>query len=291
MQPLNPRIYSYIIICPFFCGTVCLWFSGLRWAPGWILTFSYDAIVIAQLSTTLWSSIPIAIVSPLCLFQTPQLLISPRLHIWTFSSAVRCTTTARLLSAGGWTSSVVKPTVANQIQWRKGCMEGGIGFYIPWLSTHCLHLVSPRNRPSRPGEAAPPKKHYEPWLKLHRGIHGTAGWSVMVGEATARAKADGGIWAYWLVRGPYHQYASGIWGTELLHALTYHTHTHIYIYIQLDDIWCSLINSKHIFWGSYGDLIAFGLLVSIAQSLMQLRCGSLCLSIPASALGSAWQCP
>ena len=78
MQPLNPRIYSYIIICPFFCGTVCLWFSGLRWAPGWILTFSYDAIVIAQLSTTLWSSIPIAIVSPLCLFQTPQLLISPR---------------------------------------------------------------------------------------------------------------------------------------------------------------------------------------------------------------------
>lgn len=45
----------------------------------------------------------------------------------------------------------------------------------------------------------------------------------MVGEATARAKPDGGIWAYWLVRGPYHQYASGIWGTELLHI----THTHI----------------------------------------------------------------
>ena len=95
-----------------------------------------------------------------------------------------------------------------------------------------------------------------------------------------------------LVRGPYHQYASGIWGTELLHALTYHTHIYIIDpYIQLDDIWCSLINSKHIFGGSYGDLIAFGLLVSIAQSLMQLRCGSLCLSIPASALGSAWQCP
>ena len=131
---------------------------------------------------------------------TPIVNLTP-LHIWTFSSAVRCTTTARLLSAGGWTSSVVKPTVANQIQWRKGCMEGGIvftWFYIPWLSTHCLRLVPPpRNRPSRPGEAAPPKKHYEPWLKLHRGIHGTTGWSVMVGEATARAKPDGGIWAYW----------------------------------------------------------------------------------------------
>ena len=227
---------------------------------------------------------------------TPIVNLTP-LHIWTFSSAVRCTTTARLLSAGGWTSSVVKPTVANQIQWRKGCMEGGIGFtwfYIPWLSTHCLRLVSPPSQQTistwwgcATQEALRALAETPPWDPWYHRVIGD-GW---------RSYGTGKTWRGnlgLLVRGPYHQYASGIWGTELLHALTYHTHTHIYIidpYIQLDDIWCSLINSKHIFWGSYGDLIAFGLLVSIAQSLMQLRCGSLCLSIPASALGSAWQCP
>ena len=204
------------ITCPFFCGTVCLWFSGLRWAPVWILNFSLVTCH-RDCSTKLHMidlnphcfCFPIASVS-----NTPIVHITP-LNIWTFSWAVRCTTTARLLSADGWISSVVKQTVAKKIYTVMETLHGILmiymlffwedGFYIPWLGKYPLQQIISTWWGCATQEALRALAETGPW--------GDPWYGVMLG---------GWSWIYCLVRGPHQKYASGIWSTEPYKIVTYH---------------------------------------------------------------------